>query len=122
MEQGTVDELFSNPKHPYTKGLLACRPPLEKRLKVLPTMNDFMKEEDGNMLEIKKSVDDVLSQYVITKEETEKRHEQLYKQKPILEVKNLKTYFPIQKRVFGSIKDYVKAVDDVSFEVYPGET
>lgn len=122
VEQGTVDELFSNPKHPYTKGLLACRPPLEKRLKVLPTMNDFMKEEDGKMLEIKQSVDDVLDQYIITKEETDKRHEQLYKQKPILEVKNLKTYFPIQKGVFGRIKDYVKAVDDVSFDVYPGET
>src|ERR1035437_610399 len=122
VEQGTVDELFSNPKHPYTKGLLACRPPLEKRLKVLPTMNDFMKEEDGNMLEIKQSVEDAVDQYIITKEETEKRHEQLYKQKPILEVKNLKTYFPIQKGVFGRIKDYVKAVDDVSFEVYPGES
>jgi len=122
VEQGTVDELFSNPKHPYTKGLLACRPPLEKRLKVLPTMNDFMKEEDGNMIEIKKSVEDAVDQYIITKEETDKRHEKLYKQKPILEVKNLKTYFPIQKGVFGRIKDYVKAVDDVSFVVYPGET
>jgi len=122
VEQGTVDELFLNPKHPYTKGLLACRPPLEKRLKVLPTMNDFMKEEDGSMLEIKKSVEAAVDQYIITKEETDKRHEKLYKQKPILEVKNLKTYFPIQKGVFGRIKDYVKAVDDVSFEVYPGET
>jgi peptide/nickel transport system ATP-binding protein len=36
VEQGTVLEIFSNPKHPYTKGLLACRPPLGKRLSKLP--------------------------------------------------------------------------------------
>ncbi len=123
VEQGTVDELFSDPKHPYTKGLLACRPPLDKRMKVLPTMIDFMQENlDGSMTETKKSVDETINQYVITKEETQQRHELLYKQKPILEVKNLKTYFPIRKGVFGRTKGYVKAVDDVSFDVYPGET
>ena len=29
VEQGPVLEIFSNPKHPYTKSLLACRPPLD---------------------------------------------------------------------------------------------
>jgi peptide/nickel transport system ATP-binding protein len=44
VEQGTVLEIFENPKHPYTKGLLACSPPLEKRLKQLPVISDFMEE------------------------------------------------------------------------------
>ena len=42
VEQGSVDDIFKRPKHPYTKGLLACRPPLEYRLKRLPVVSDFM--------------------------------------------------------------------------------
>ncbi len=58
VEQGSVWEIFSNPQHPYTKGLLACRPPLHHRLKLLPTISDFMEETDsGEMIELKKSVD-----------------------------------------------------------------
>ena len=123
VEQGTVRELFSNPKHPYTKGLLACRPPLEKRLRILPTIGDFMKEEpDGSFTEIKRSIDETIVGYEVTKEETDKRHQQLYSQQPILQIKNLKTYFPIQRGIFGRVTDHVKAVDDVSFDVYPCET
>jgi peptide/nickel transport system ATP-binding protein len=123
VEQGTIAEIFSNPKHPYTKGLLACRPPLEKRLRVLPVISDFMKEEaDGSFTEINKSVDGTISSYIVTKEETLQRHRQLYSQQPILSVKNLKTYFLVRRGVFGKINNYVKAVDDVSFDVYPGET
>ena len=46
----------------------------------------------------------------------------LYSQAPLLQVKNLKTYFPITKGIFGKVTEFVKAVDDVSFDVYPGET
>jgi peptide/nickel transport system ATP-binding protein len=41
---------------------------------------------------------------------------------PLLEVRNLKTYFPIKSGVFRRQVGAVRAVDDVSFEVYPGET
>jgi peptide/nickel transport system ATP-binding protein len=123
VEQGSVWDIFSNPQHPYTKGLLACRPPLNKRLSLLPTITDFMKEDtDGKMLEISKSVDEVINRYIITPEETKAHHIELYKKEPILRINNLKTYFPIQKGIFGRVTDYVKAVDDVSFDVYPGET
>lgn len=40
----------------------------------------------------------------------------------LLEVKNLKKYFPIQTGVFQKTQSFVKAVDDVSFDVYEGET
>ena len=123
VEEGNVEDIFINPKHPYTKGLLACRPSLDKRLRVLPTMNDFMMEDkDGTMHEIRKSIDDVMTQYVITREETEQRHVELYKKQPMLSVKHLKTYFPINKGIFGGRTGWKKAVDDVSFDVYPGET
>ena len=47
VEQGNVWDIFTNPKHPYTKGLLACRPPLDKRYTFLPTVSDFMKEKEN---------------------------------------------------------------------------
>jgi len=123
VEQGSVWDIFSDPQHPYTKGLLACRPPLDHRLKLLPTMSDFMVEsEDGGMEEIKRSVDETIHDLLITPEETAARHEKLYAQKPILSIEKLKTYFPIREGLFSKVVDHVKAVDDVSFDVYPGET
>ncbi len=123
VEQGSVWEIFSNPQHPYTKGLLACRPPLDHRLKLLPTISDFMEEDAaGEMIELKKSLSETIDELIISPEETAQRHEQLYAQAPILNVKNLKTYFPIREGLFSKVVDHVKAVDDVSFDVYPGET
>ena len=123
VEQGTVMDIFTNPQHPYTKGLLACRPPLNRRLHWLPTVSDFMSVDDkGEMKEKNKSVEEVTENLVISPEETAKKHEKIYAQEPILEIKNLKTYFPISKGIFGRAKEYVKAVNDVSFKVYPGET
>jgi peptide/nickel transport system ATP-binding protein len=123
VEEGSVESIFSDPKHPYTKGLLACRPPLTKRLYTLPTIGDFMKEEkDGSFTEINKSLSEAINAVEITTAETKKRHEELYQLKPVLKVENLKTWFPIRKGLFGKVTEHVKAVDDVSFEVYPGET
>jgi peptide/nickel transport system ATP-binding protein len=123
VEQGTVLEIFSNPQHPYTKGLLACRPPLNKRLQWLPTVSDFMNTSDtGEMVESNQSVAEVTNRLVVTSEQRAAAHKILYEKKPILEIKNLKTYFPINKGIFGKAKDFVRAVDDVSFDVYPGET
>lgn len=42
--------------------------------------------------------------------------------KVILEVKNLKKYFPLGKGKLNKKKGYVKAVDGVSFKLYEGET
>ncbi len=123
VEQGPVLEIFSNPKHPYTKSLLACRPPLDKRLKCLPVSSDFMKkDEDGNMIEIQRSVSEAINNVIITKHERQVNHKELYARDKILEVQNLKTYFPKTKSFFGKTLSWVKAVDDVTFDVYEGET
>ncbi|MBJ6117615.1 ABC transporter ATP-binding protein [Pontibacter sp. BT310] len=128
VEQGKVLDIFTNPQHPYTKGLLACRPKLSaKPQSILPTVSDFMLEDEfGNIIERKKeivepSLVDVVNNYVGTV--TDIKHQQENKQKPpLLKVENLKVYFPIKKGFFGRTTDYVKAVDGVSFIVNPGET
>jgi peptide/nickel transport system ATP-binding protein len=113
VEQGPAADIFSNPEHPYTRGLLACRPNPEKLAKKLPIVADFLKTDltsDAFKLE----------QY--THGEIRSRRIHLYSQEPILEVKNLNTWFPVKQGMFGGTRDYVKAVNDISLEVYPGET
>ncbi len=123
VEQGPVMDIFRNPQHPYTKGLLACRPPLNKRLKHLPTITDFMEiDGKGEIIEKEQTVQEAIHNAVITDVEREKWHAELYTRPKILEVKNLKTYFPINKSLFGKATEFVKAVDDISFDVYEGET
>lgn len=123
VEQGNVNDIFTNPQHPYTKGLLACRPPLDKRLKWLPTVSDFMSVNDsGEIIETKQSVYDITEKLVITNEERKEAHCKLYAKQPILQLKNLSTSFPINKGMFGKPTAFVNAVDNVSFDVYPGET
>ena len=123
VEQGSVWDIFNNPQHPYTKGLLACRPPLDTRYKFLPTVSDFMKtDEHGKIIANDITVEEFTKDLVISKTERETAQKKLFNQNPLLEIKHLKTYFPIRNGFFGGITDYVKAVDDISFDVYPGET
>ena len=123
VEQGNVWEIFTNPKHPYTKGLLACRPPLEKRYTFLPTVGDFMKtDSSGKIIDNNISVEEFTKDLVVSDSEREKKQKELFSKKPVLQLKNLKTYFPIRNGFFGGISSYVKAVNNVSFDVYPGET
>ena len=111
VEEGAVKNLFTQPQHPYTKGLIACRPRTDIKLKRLPTIVDFLKSEDD------KSVNQFIAELKIKTGFDKKISE-----KPILEIKNLKTYFPVSSGFFGKPKSWVKAVDDISLNVYPGET
>jgi peptide/nickel transport system ATP-binding protein len=123
VETGDVLDIFKNPKHPYTRSLLACRPPLGKRLSKLPTVKDFMRvEADGSITELNTSVEEAINKVVVSEATTKERMEKLKEKTPILEVKGLKTWFPTNKNFFGKTTSWVKAVDDVSFQVYPGET
>lgn len=127
VEQGTVWDIFSNPQHPYTKGLLACRPRLDIKLKVLPIVSDFMDVDALGKITEKEtqhfsSIGEALLFNFEGDEEIEEKRAKIMQQTPHLEIKNLKTYFPITSGLFGKVKGYVKAVDDVSFNIYPGET
>ena len=116
VEQGPAKQLFENPQHPYTKGLLACRPAPQRRLKKLPVVADFLNEDTAV------GVQHLLEVNSYTNQEIEQRRHQLYTKKPLLQVQNLCTWYPIKKGLFGKTKSYVKAVDDITFDVFPGET
>ncbi|MFN6944144.1 MAG: ABC transporter ATP-binding protein [Cytophagaceae bacterium] len=127
VEQGTTFDIFNDPKHPYTKGLLACRPRLDIKLRVLPVVSDFMEMDvHGNLIEKAankyNSIGEALLFNFIDEDEVKERQEALKLNPPQLQIRNLKTYFPVKTGLFGKSKSLVKAVDDVTFDVFPGET
>lgn len=107
VEQGTVETIFNNPKHIYTKALINSRPTLDTRLVRLPTIQDFLQEN--------------VSTEIVTSAEREAFHKQLYSKEPLLEVKNVEKEYLSSAGIFGK-KSSFKAVNDVSFKLYEGET
>ena len=116
VEQGSVEDLFLYPSHPYTKGLLACRPSPIYRLKKLPVVADFLGDNET------KPITHLLAENSYTQREIDERRTSLYAKPPILEIKNLCTWYPVRNGLFGQATSTVKAVNDISFKVYPGET
>ncbi|MGN0033300.1 MAG: ABC transporter ATP-binding protein [Candidatus Limimorpha sp.] len=115
VEYGDAKSVLENPRDPYTKGLMACRPPLDCRLKRLPTVKEFVDGVWDDSVDFK-------DELLVTGEERARHLQELYRQQPLLSVRGLKTWFPSRKGLFNRVTDNVKAVDDVSFEVFPGET
>lgn len=102
VEEGDTASIFTNPQHPYTKGLVACRPTLEVKTARLPMVSDFLENRDLSQLPLK----------IIKPAQGE----------ALLEIKGLKKYFPLEKTFFGKTKTEIKAVDDVSFKIPRGST
>jgi len=107
VEQGKTNDIFHSPKQVYTKALLTSRPSLEVRLKRLPTISDF--------------INNTISDKVISEQERRQKHQKMYSNQPILEVKNIEKAYYSKIGFFGK-KQTFKAIDNVSFSVFPGET
>ncbi len=147
VEIGSVLSIFQNSKHPYTKGLLACRPRLETTFKRLPTVSDFMEtgiDEQGEVEVISKELSEEKLQKLALQGRGRLLHsrpellklgysqEQITSftgvdfvaenQEPLLKVEHLKVHFPIKKGILSRTVDHVRAVDDISFHVYKGQT
>ncbi len=110
VEKGTIKQIFNHPQHPYTKGLLACRPPLGKRPHRLKVIADFT---DGSGNE---------GDTFISPDERSRQHTKLYSAEPILKTEGINTVFTLKRNLAGKPVKQYKAVNNVSFEVYPGET
>ena len=101
VEQGNVWDIFTNPKHPYTKGLLACRPPLDKRYTFLPTVSDFMKtDDDGKIVDNNISVEDFTKDLAISEDVRKANQKKLYAKRSNTTDKELKNIFSCKKWIF----------------------
>jgi peptide/nickel transport system ATP-binding protein len=127
VESGSLWQIFAHPQHPYTKGLLTCRPQPDLRLKVLPTVSDFMAVSEsaaGEVLieSVGGDVQQVLQSLpVVSAADAQQRNTALQAKPPLLSVQDLSVAFPI-KGGFGRTQRYTMAVNRVSFDVFPGET
>ena len=107
VETGTPTEIFKTPKERYTRALIQARPTPNKRLKKLPTIEDY-------------SDDLVVNEYVDPQDRS-LRLEKLYTQEPLLSVRKLYKTYTSSNGLFGK-KEQFTAVRDLSFDLYPGET
>tara|TARA_R110000868_G_scaffold97875_3_gene269259 strand:+ start:19293 stop:20972 length:1680 start_codon:yes stop_codon:yes gene_type:complete len=107
VEQGDVSTIFKSPQHNYTKALIHSRPSLNTRLKTLPTIQDYLNNSTSDI--------------IITKEMRQEKHDVLYSKKPLLEVINVDKEYFSKSGLFTKPHSF-KAVDNVSFKLYEGET
>lgn len=112
VEKNTTEAIFENPQHPYTKGLLACRPSLISNPHRLPMVSDFM-TPDGK--EIPNSFD-------LKKVEKHSRPISETENPVVLEIHNLEKHFATKKNFLGQPTEWLKAVNNVSLKVRKGRT
>jgi peptide/nickel transport system ATP-binding protein len=102
VEENTVREIFHNPVHPYTRGLLACRPVLHEKGKRLPVVADFLAGNHSPINETSIIQPPVSSEVLIKADK-------------------LSVWHPTRRSWLGTPLAYTKAVDEVSFDIYKGE-
>ena len=104
IEQNNVNQIFHNPKQPYTKALLACRPAQHPKGEKLAIVSDYLEGKVTEKAKLNKSVADTKTNSILA------------------EVKSLTVLFPTRKNILGKVLSHYKAVDNVSFTIYKGET
>lgn len=120
-ESGTAGEIFTSPQHPYTKGLVACRPTLDRHPQKLLTVADYMSVEETAAGEVVINPKEPPEEVEVTSAQMQERLENLEKKPTLLQVKDLKVGFPV-RGIFGGTKRHFMAVNGVSFDVKQGET
>jgi len=147
VEQGNVLDLYENPRHPYTRGLLACRPRLDSPYKRLPTVSDYMdtvEQPDGELEITEKTMTDDRLDHFRNHGRGRLLHPEAQLQElgfendpgsygreavsveagqaPLVSVRDLEVHFPVRKGVLMRTAGFVKAVDGITFDIYRGQT
>ena len=124
VEQGKVTDIFKNPKHPYVKGLLACRPTLDCKYHTLPTVDDFLetKENDDGTIEVYENPEAEKRLRKLESATTSENDSFSETNKNLVEVSGLKVYFRSSKGFLGGVKEEVQAVNGIDLTIQKGET
>jgi peptide/nickel transport system ATP-binding protein len=109
IEQGTVADVFNQPAQPYTRALLQCRPSLLNRPRRLPVLADFLPEEG-----LPRHSPALVPE---TTDSTSAPSRQAF-----LEVRDLRVEFPLRRRHLFEKKQWLRAVDALSFRLEAGQT
>jgi peptide/nickel transport system ATP-binding protein len=96
MEQGSSEQIIKTPANNYTKGLLACRPPMHKKVLRLPTLENPIPRDKVGYRPISSS--------------------------KLLSVRNLKVYYTLKRNWMGKVTKEMEALKGVSFDIKLGET
>ena len=110
VEQGKTKDVFTRAEHTYTKGLLACRPPLDIRLRQLPTVEDFISSGGKS------------TNRVICRPEREAEHKRMYAKPALIEVTGVSKYFTHSTSFIFGRESKISVLKRITFKVYPGET
>ena len=113
VEYRIKNELFENPEHPYTKALLACKPDIQKNLKSLTTVNDFIDNSEFNL-------DTFYAQNEINIDDVKRERASYYTNKPLLEINGLTKVY--EEKGFLKRGTQIKALDAVSLKLFKGES
>ena len=103
IEEGPASQILLHPTEPYTQGLLACRPPLDSRPKRLPTVEEFLNGSMGSDNDYSTPTSQPTPQ-------------------PLISVRNLDVTYTLKKSLFGKPLQTLKGVDNISFDIFEGET
>ncbi|HWB93073.1 MAG TPA: ABC transporter ATP-binding protein [Puia sp.] len=131
VEEGPVQQLFDHPRHPYTKGLLNCRPALHVKGERLPVVSDYLEgREAAGQAEGREATGQAGGREATAlagdREAAalagDREAATLAGDRVLIKVEDLRVWYPAKKTFFGKVLQYTKAVDGVSFEVFEGET
>ncbi|ADB95098.1 dipeptide ABC transporter ATP-binding protein [Candidatus Atelocyanobacterium thalassae] len=107
VERGEKDQILYHPKHDYTKGLIACLPPLKNKIDRLPIISNFSSDKQTvDLFKQKKLIDRIISN-----KEIQDREKDVIDKKVLLSVKNLTVEL-----------NKATILNNITFEVYTGET
>lgn len=106
VECGPASEILHNPQQPYTRGLLACRPPLEGKPYRLPTVEEYLEN------------DVIPSSHSKTGQPSPASQDS----QPLISVRDLDVTYTLKRSIFGRPLQTLKGVDGVSFDIHEGET
>ncbi len=117
VETGPISRVLTSPEHLYTKGLSACRPGLSTRLYRLPSVSGFSSITHSEINQ--KAVPENSCKSDQTRKQ---RHIAIYSAEPLLRVRDLKVDFPVSRNFFGKVVKQFTAVNNISFDLFRGET